>query len=282
MDFPRDNGELTRSLSRSNSDELINQTNKIVPQRRYSDPSVDSIDQANNSLSNMTLTTHCPLCRCPTRADETACRRCRLTTNAQTLTSDVFNQLSVPSTNQLTAQPNVEPQHNAEINEALTAFRFKLFAEMTPLISDLAKIVVDYLLWYRDVDDFHVNDRVDVADTRGSLSFNRSIHQSINQNREHWRWHRAVIRQIDRTNNKVLIAYDNYSRKWDQWIDIQSERLAPYGSMTQHLEDQTLKQIVKQEESTPIRVNKQSLDYDLRLCKEPTDAVNQSISQSIK
>jgi hypothetical protein len=75
--------------------------------------------------------------------------------------------------------------------------------------------VVDYLIWYRLPTDFHVDDKVDVLDVRR-------------------RWMVATVMEVE--GEEVLVSYTGCSRKWDQWIGVKSERLAPYRTKTQELE----------------------------------------------
>jgi hypothetical protein len=83
---------------------------------------------------------------------------------------------------------------------------------MSPLLSELSRIVVDYLIWYRLPTDFHVGDLVDVQDVRGL-------------------WMAGRVKEVE--GEEVLVGYAGCSRKWDQWIAVNSERLAPYRTKTQ-------------------------------------------------
>ena len=141
----------------------------------------------------------CPLCHFSTSFDPAlahTCTRCGLTTPP----SSDFSLLSTPS------MPS-----SSIIQEAATAYRFHLLSGMSPLLSDLSRIVVDYLVWYRDPQSFHVGDKVDVMDVRG-------------------RWSGAEVKAVE--GEEVLVGYDGWSRKWDQWIGVRSERLAPFGTKT--------------------------------------------------
>ena len=104
-----------------------------------------------------------------------------------------------------------DPHSSSIIQEAATAYRFYLLSRMSPLLADLSKIVVDYLIWYRDPQSFHEGDRVDVMDVRG-------------------RWYGGIVREVE--GEEVRVGYEGWSKKWDQWIEVRSERLAPFGTKT--------------------------------------------------
>ena len=97
------------------------------------------------------------------------------------------------------------------MREAVRAYRFRLLSELTPLLKELSSVVVQYLVWYRDPQSFHVGDRVDVKDVKG-------------------RWCAAVVRTV--AEDEVRVGYEGASKKWDQWLDVHSDRLAPFGSET--------------------------------------------------
>ena len=140
----------------------------------------------------------CPLCNFSSSHDPSlshTCTRCGLTTPAPACCPF--------------ASP---PPPTSHMQEAATAYRFHLLSGMTPLLSDLSSIVVSYLVWYRDPQSFHVGDRVDVMDVRG-------------------RWCGGEVREVEGEEVRVGLLGGS-SKKWDQWIEMRSERLAPFGTKT--------------------------------------------------
>jgi hypothetical protein len=128
------------------------------------------------------------------------CTRCGLTTSYDVVDSDT-------SRSQLSMQTPAQ----SSIMEAARAYRFMLLAETTPLLKDLANLVIDYLIWFRSDTDFSVGNLVDARDLRG-------------------KWLLARVEAIER--GKLLIHYIGFSKKWDQWISSQSDRLAPCHTKT--------------------------------------------------
>lgn len=99
----------------------------------------------------------------------------------------------------------------SSIMEAARAYRFMLLAATTPLLKDLAGIVIDYLIWFRGDTDFAVGNLVDARDLRG-------------------KW---LLGRVDAVENgKLLVHYIGFGTKWDQWIHCQSDRLAPCHTKT--------------------------------------------------
>lgn len=45
-------------------------------------------------------------------------------------------------------------------------------------------------------------------------------------------WLEAEVIDIDQENKKVLIHYNEWSSRWDEWIDFDSTRIAPFRSHT--------------------------------------------------
>lgn len=100
----------------------------------------------------------------------------------------------------------VQPLEPSNLMEAVRAYKFILLSETSPLLKDLAQIVVDYLIWYRAPEDFCIGDLVDSKDLRG-------------------RWLLGRVDAIE--HGKLLIHYIGYTSKWDSWVDAQSCTLAP-------------------------------------------------------
>ena len=146
----------------------------------------------------------CPLCNFSTSFDPSlphTCTRCGLNT---------------PTVS--TSPPTPYDCHPSSIiQEAATAYRFYLLSRMSPLLADLSKLVVEYLIWYRDPQSFHAGDRVDVMDVRG-------------------RWYGGMVRAVE--GEEVRVGYEGWSKKWDQWIEVRSERLAPFGTKTKAVQTQ--------------------------------------------
>ena len=148
----------------------------------------------------------CKLCNYSSAIDPAqshTCTRCGLTTPP--LCADF----------ELDSCPGWESQSESSsiMAAAATAYRFQLLSRMSPLLSDLSRIVIDYLIWYRLPTDFHVDDLVDVQDVRGV-------------------WMPGRVKEVE--GDEVLLAYAGCSSKWDQWIAVHSELLAPYRTKTQH------------------------------------------------
>jgi len=119
---------------------------------------------------------------------------------------------------------------NEQLVEAARAYRFILLSKMSPLLSDLARIVVDYLIWYRGPDDFRVGDLVDARDFRG-------------------KWYLARVRDVrkcPRGGGKVLVHFLGFNEKWDCWISALSDSLAPCHTKTR--EQQQLQQLQQQQQ----------------------------------
>ena len=152
----------------------------------------------------------CPLCNFSSTFDPSlphTCTRCGLST----LPSHHTPPFSLTSPHHHLSHSPPTPPSSSIMQEAAAAYRFHLLSRMSPLLSDLSRIVVDYLLWYRDPQSFHVGDRVDVQDVRGQ-------------------WCRGQVRAVE--GEEVRVGYEGWSKKWDQWIEVRSERLAPCGTKT--------------------------------------------------
>ena len=148
----------------------------------------------------------CQLCNYASSIDPSVshtCTRCGLTTAP--LCADFSLDCALGSSSSQSSSSSI-------IAAAATAYRFQLLSRMSPLLSDLSRIVVDYLIWYRLPTDFHVGDLVDVQDVRGV-------------------WMAGGVKAVE--GDEVLLGYAGCSRKWDQWIAVNSERLAPYRTKTQ-------------------------------------------------
>lgn len=76
------------------------------------------------------------------------------------------------------------------LRETARAWKFLLCSKMSPLIRDLADIVVSYLMWYRGPEDFWVGHTIDAQDQRGE-------------------WLLATI--LDIRGESILIHYDGWS-----------------------------------------------------------------------